>query len=344
MEDALFQSLDAEMRRVAALETPSMKVRLQNTRNRIIGESKRVEGDECLESALLLIEASHRLGAAALIIGSKIRTLAGSGIGALDRRELLVLAFVARAIIEHSGTAAHLVRTAKARHTEARKNPSKKNIEKNFKLLEKKMNQFFLGSGVLGSKVPPIHVNDGVTDLEKEEPSIKAIYDELCDFVHPNYGANSVVCDGNSIDDVLLDNGLSERLTTIRDKLYTHTLTAFRVSQNQILSLLSICTLIEDLAERLLHPSSKTPDNAFADRKIVVKFDGKTPESALFFEKARTWGETYDELTKFAEKNGIELRGRMVHGIVDGRMIDRYETNQGPLFISMPILVRESVS
>ncbi|HYX33479.1 MAG TPA: hypothetical protein VE954_10225 [Oligoflexus sp.] len=340
MEDDLFKSLDDEMRRIAALDMPAMHVTLQKTRERILADSKRAEGDGCYESALLLIEASHRLGAAALIIGSKIRSLAVSGIGALERQELLVLAFVARAIIEHSGTAAHLVQIAKKRYNDALKNPSKKSIEQNFKLLEKKMNQFFLGSSTTGSTVSPIHVNDGIADLEKEAPGTKNMYDELCDFVHPNYGANSVVCAGNSIDDVLLDNCLAERVAPIRDKLYSFTLKAFSAAQNQDLILLSMCVLIEDLAERLIHPTSKSPNSAFADKKMVVKFDGKTPETALLFEKARTWGEVIDELNKFLEKNGMEKRGRMAHGIVDGRMVDCYETNKGPLYVSMPLLAK----
>lgn len=93
---------------------------------------------------------------------------------------------------------------------------------------------------------------------------------------------------------------------------------------------------LQDYVNRSLTPGAKV-SNVFSRKAAKPEGDGKTKETAFFFPKARTSGETIDMIYRYLRDSGIEETGTMATDYgKDGYLYDVFETTHGKIWFKTP--------
>lgn len=178
------------------------------------------------------------------------------------------------------------------------------------------------------------HINDCLIALQEDVEDIGEVYGYLCEYVHPNYGSNQLVANGElGCGDLEPDPG---QLTATVDRMCGYAvLTLDLLIELESRSAL-ICLKIKDLSERCLQPRSAI-GNVFGKRPLKPAGDGMSQQTAYYFPKARTAMEAITMTYEFLQAEGIEINGaKELGGIEDGWIFDVFPTSRGNLWFKIP--------
>jgi len=173
-----------------------------------------------------------------------------------------------------------------------------------------------------------VHINDMLDVAAKDREHIRQDYASLCDYVHPNYGSNTLVSGGT----------LGAGLLYVNSKTFLETkqITERIVEETAIVS--EECNM--EIGKKLIELSSwigiasqsnAKPSQIFSERSGVVG-DGKSRDTALFFTKARNHFEAMQALHTFLEKEGYTKIGNKIKGVEAGYLFDIILTDRGSLW------------
>ena len=139
--------------------------------------------------------------------------------------------------------------------------------------------------------------------LSKDYEKLEYVYNELCEFVHPNHGSNALVSSGT----------LGEGILSLPMSFYISEMTFARVAVEKCSILyfdyqISASKHLISLDSRIQIASRQ---NAKATQIFSEKSshdgDGKTKETAIFFKKARTHFEAMELVYSYLAKGGISV-------------------------------------
>jgi hypothetical protein len=119
-----------------------------------------------------------------LLVGEfKIKEIGRGAVAALDAHNETVLFNLARAFIEHTAALAYQVAALEKAVSQIPKRPDIKSLEVVISRHRETSNKLYYNERA------GVHVNNMIEALTKHYESAKRDYDDLCEFVHPNYGA-----------------------------------------------------------------------------------------------------------------------------------------------------------
>ena len=178
-----------------------------------------------------------------------------------------------------------------------------------------------------------VHVNDMLALVKKANRDLFVKYDDLCEFVHPNYGSNKLVSSGTLgrgpliVPPDVFEKERREAIETLEGYVKLAEKTLIDIGRYLILlqSRMSIASQVGTKVGQI-----------FSDR-VNFTGDGKSKDTALFFERARTHQEEIIALSAYMKKSGLELQSRMIGGFEGGFLFDVLTTNKGTLWVKHKI-------
>ena len=175
-----------------------------------------------------------------------------------------------------------------------------------------------------------VHVHDMIKALTGHFESARLEYDELCGYVHPNYGSNRLVSSGHLGAGQI--RSYAEELSPELSKAHW---------------LIERCALLvdDDFNKQISHHLSKI--NLWIDISCQSKSnvsqifsirastfgDGKSKQTAIYFRKARTHQEQLEAFYHFLKTEKIEMVSRRTAAIEGGFLFELVATDRGLLWI-----------
>ncbi len=165
--------------------------------------------------------------------------------------------------------------------------------------------------------------------LEKDYPDQNVVYATLCDYVHPNYGSNSLVSSGKLGEGVLsqppsafqvqieLANACAIKCLTLANGYELE-------GSRQLIKLDNFVEIASRDGER--------PSTVFSKKGLSHLGDGKSQVTAIQFSKARTHGEAVEMIYRYLEQEKLHLIGRQTIAVAAGFLFEVCQTNEGPLW------------
>jgi len=252
----------------------------------------------------------------------------GRGIEAADAtKNATVKICLARAFLEHSASysyQAHLLARALDDLPKQKDSANKlfDTLHKHHQLLRR---LYYGSTGHDASGF--VHVEKMIDRMEKHIPDLKAKYEMLCDFVHPNYGSNRLVSGGmlgqgalQPSNEMLKDE--IRRSEDVVDECAAHVLERVTESGRCLAELQGWFSSASAAGAKL--------GNIFGLRDAA---EGVGTESdPIWFPKARSPIEEIKAFGEYLSKRDIVMRARSVARIEGGFIYDKVESDIGTLW------------
>jgi hypothetical protein len=258
-----------------------------------------------------------------LLVGEyKIKEIGRGVLAALDARNETVLFNLARAFMEHTAALAYQIAALDKAIVQIPKKPDLKCLSETVSRHRTAV------SGLYYNKRADIHINDMIRVLTKDYESAGRDYDDLCEFVHPNYGSNKLVSsgklgaghigshEGELATEVSLVIKIIERCSELVDD--------FGISAS--FGLIKIDSWMEIACQK-----GSRLSQVFSLRN-ATSGDGRSKETAIFFSKARTHAEATAGFYNYLDTQKIVMHGRQIAAVEDGFIFDVVSTNKGALW------------
>jgi hypothetical protein len=179
-----------------------------------------------------------------------------------------------------------------------------------------------------------VHINDGLSLLKNKLSEIDKDYDYLCEFVHPNHGSNLLVSTSDVsryITSIVSNFDREEIIRMI--VIGNRTLESIECDQSFIYSMIGI---LSTTANRFTTKGTKL-SNVFSVRKLEIKGDGITKETALFVSNGRGAVEEIEFIYGYFEKHSYQIYGRAVADMSEDFIYDLYDTNNGKVWVKVSL-------
>ena len=279
---------------------------------------------EGVRAAQLLFDFARAHFHLLLVNQFKIKEIGRGVVAALEAHNETVVFNLARAFVEHTAALAYQVATLKKAVFEIPRKPDIKSLEAAISRHRTTANKLYY------NEKADIHVNDMIDVLIKHYASAKRDYDDLCEFVHPNYGSNRLVSSG--------------QLGTGQIRSYAAELAP---ELDKVSKIIEQCASVtsDDLSlagTRLLVKIGSWTEIACQDGvklsqvfslRSATSGDGKTKETAIFFKKARTHHEAIEAFYKYLESENIVIFSRQQAAIESGFLFDMVATDRGTIWV-----------
>lgn len=308
---------------------------MDKTRQRLVAKCQKLE--EPLKTvASRLCSIADRGLFLQLVCEWKIDYVAETLIHSIEAKNALALANGTRSLVEHLGALTAAVHELERLEESLKGQGGEVIIGRALDRAENFIHRAYYGKSpkVAKSKIEEAHhVNDFLKELRSEWRDIEGIYDFLCEYVHPNYGSNTLVSTGE-----IAHGRLKPREDVMDDVLVRlHYYCGRCLLQLRDLSIRYSGALIRlvNLAEYCFAPGAKVT-NVFAVRAPTPQGDGKSRETAYSFPKARTPGEAIDLCYAYLHKNGYVIQDRRNDGTEGDWMYDVYTTDSGTIWFKVP--------
>jgi hypothetical protein len=181
------------------------------------------------------------------------------------------------------------------------------------------------------TKQKHFHVNDYRKVLRKDYPDEEQVYDALCDFVHPNFGSNSLVSSG-TLGKGSLDRPYGEYEAEIK---FASTCTRRCLQLADEYETYGSALLIKfDSRIEIAGNPSERPSAVFSQKGLAHTGDGKTKDTAVCFVKARTHQEAIEMFYRFLASQNMTLRSRAIAVVEGGFLFEEVQTDKGVLWVS----------
>lgn len=258
----------------------------------------------------------------------KIREVARGISEALISQNETVLFNLTRSLLEHTAALAYQLGTLEKAVNEF---PKKTEI----KALQATIGQHHKAARLLYyNEKAEVHVHDMIKSLAIRFKSARSDYDALCEFVHPNYGSNKLVSSGQLGSGQIRSHAeeLGPELTKIH-WLIEHC--AKLVDSDFKMETTYYLTKIGSWIEIACQDGAKL--GQVFSRRGAVSGDGRTKETAVFFNKARTHLEAMEAFYKFLKTEKLMMLSRQTAAIEDGFLFDEVATDKGVLWVKYRI-------
>lgn len=299
---------------------------LSNSRQRLPGVDTATEIiDVGRELHALAFEHFHLI----LVFRSKIKELARGTLSALSDENHVVLFNLARAFMEHTSSLAYQDQALQKAISDISSKHNATKIKNSIAIHRNVTRCLYYGGQGSPVEVARIHVNDLLKALGKVYENASSHYDSLCEFVHPNYGSNTLVSSGDLasgrigipsdllLPEIRLAGDVIERCAEI----------VFELVFNGTRCLAKIDNWIT-IAGR----SDAKISQLFSLRSAHTG-DGKTKDTAIFFNKARTHQESIEAFYKYLEDEGLEMLKRQMAAIESGFLFELVVTSSRHLWV-----------
>lgn len=269
----------------------------------------------------------------------KFYLLAKGIINAIEDENPLSLANNTRSLLEQLAVFTYLMNNISQMLTNLKDQCSLEKIDKIVSKCEITIKRVYFGEGKKGinsNRDKAIHVNTAMAELSKEIIDADDMYGYLCEFVHPNYGNNLLISSGKLGQGKI--NRQSNNSTNVNDLImHCHTIFTFLNEKKIALPLLAL--RISHIVELCFVKGAKIT-NIFSEKKPIASGDGKTKETAFYFEKARTSPEALKLQYRYLESIGhiIKPMDRRNGGIKDGYVYDVWNTKLGIIWFKTPVI------
>jgi hypothetical protein len=302
--------------------------------DRILSNSRQRIPDIQIESAILGI--AHELHELAfehfhliLVFRFKTRELARGIFDAILASNYVVLFNMARAFLEHTASFAYQDQALQRAVVEISSRQSADQIWETIANHRNTTRRLYYGGEGSPIQVNRIHVNDLLKALEKMSENAISHYDSLCEFVHPNYGSNTLVSSGDLASGKI---GIHSDLLLAEARLAREIIERYAEIDSQLVlsgtgSLITISSWVT-IASR----GGAKISQIFSLRTAHTG-DGETKETAIFFNKARTHEEAIKAFYKYIEDKGLTINARQMAGIENGFLFDIVNTSNGLLWV-----------
>jgi hypothetical protein len=263
---------------------------------------------------------------------TKVHLIAQALISAAEQENSLVFAAMTRSLIEHLAAINYqkdrlvMLVTTLAGQSQPNK------IDRILDQAHESAKRSYYGKNPKGQDVgeKAYTIADLMESLQKQVPDIGDVYSYLSDFVHPNWGSNLIVSTGE-----LGKGDLNPPLQfhhAILRKVCGYCILALREIEDTSKEATYHLVALQDVVDRALLPGATTA-SLFSVRTPKAVGDGKSAETAISFPTARTHGEAVSMIYNYLKDNRIEIFGpKRLEGIVDGYIIDVFETSRGELY------------
>lgn len=267
----------------------------------------------------------------------KMDYLAEALIHAIETKNPISLANNTRALVEHLATLVAITKELERLHDKLLGQGHEKTINELLERAEKFIHRAYYGKSPKITKKgseQALHVNECIKALKEDVSNIDEIYDFLCEYVHPNYGSNSLVSTGQLANGRL--NPPEESQRDILDRLRRICSLCMLFMRDHAIVRGRILLEIQSLFEFCFVKGVKV-NNVFAIKAAKPDGDGKTKETAYFFHKARTKLEAMKLCYEFLQNESCEVGDRTI-GAIEGKFIfDVYKTHKGDIWFKVPV-------
>ena len=268
-----------------------------------------------------------------LVFRFKAREIVRGAIDADERENLLVMFNLARAFLEHTASLAFQVRALEkvVEDLEATNGfePIMRKIDHHVGVAER----LYYGGEKSPKKIKRIHVNELLTELAALCRDAPSDYENLCEFVHPNYGSNLLVSSGE-----ISTGEIGAPSTSMKGELEFARVTLERYSALDWEFVIRASRLLSRLDTWVKIASTKgaKPSQIFSVRTSHAG-DGKSKESAIYFKKARTHEEAIHAFYTLLKQKKIALHARRLVAKEGEYIFDIALTDAGPLWVKYRI-------
>lgn len=255
----------------------------------------------------------------------------------LEDRNPLTLASNTRGLIEHTAAMAYAGNALERLLVGLKGQGSESRIIEVVSKAEAIIERCFYGSSPKekkSDKPRAVHINECLKVLENQPGlnEINKIYGYLCEFVHPNFGSNTLVSTG-IIGEGTLDPPQEYHKEAIQI-FCTGCLLCLSHQQKFLVPSYSLaCIRLEDLVYRCLSKGAKLT-NVFSVREPSEKSVGDSRENAIFFPKARTHFEAMEMAYTYMQTRNLVLQNVKKHiGGFEGQFLYEYwDTPEGKIW------------
>ena len=269
----------------------------------------------------------------------KFYLLAKGVISAIEDENPLSLANNTRSLLEQLAVFTYLMNNISQMLTNLKDQGSVEKIGKILSKCETAIKRVYFGEGKKGinsNNDKAIHVNSAISELSKEITDVHDVYDYLCEFVHPNYGSNLLISSGELGKGKI--NKQSNSSKNVKNLIvYCYAIFTFLNTKKIAHPVLALS--INNLVELCFVKEAKIT-NIFSEKQPITSGDGKTQETAFYFEKARTIHESMKLQYKYLQSTGYTINpmDRRNGGIKDGYVYDVWNTTSGVIWFKTPAM------
>lgn len=265
-----------------------------------------------------------------LAFEKKTEEVAKGLLDALSANNLVVQLNLSRALVEHVASIAHQVECMKRAVNEIQKTQSQDKAqsvtERHFKVLDR----LYYGGNLGLAREKKIHVNDMLKSAAKHWSEVGAVYERLCEFVHPNFGSNLLVSSGE------LGRGQVGNISHLaKDEiafLAPSVETAANLSATLRLESTGYLLRVNQWVELVADTAPNSLAEVFTVRTATMG-DGSSKENAISFKKARNHMEAVEAFYAWAAKQKIEIYKRKLAGVENGWLFDVAATSKGAIWV-----------
>ena len=264
-----------------------------------------------------------------LVFRFKAKEIARGVFAAVTDENYVVLFNLARAFMEHTASLAYQGEALQKAINDISTKQNTDQIQGSISAHRKVTQRLYYGGEGSPSHVRHVHVNDLLKSLDRIYENALQRYASLCEFVHPNYGSNTLVSSGKLA---------SGEIGTRPDSLLSES----QLAQEVIERCAEIDSQLMLTSTRSLVKLGNWIANAGrSDAKLSQLFslrtgyigDGKAKETAICFEKARTHYEAKEAFSIYLQREGLEMRASQIASVEDGFLFEIVATNHGSLWV-----------
>lgn len=283
---------------------------------------------DAAETARLMHELSRDHYHLLLVGLYKVKEIARAIDGAFQSQNNTVLFSLARSLVEHTAALAYQVGALEKAVIDIPKKPEMKSIRESVARHHRAVMRIFY------NQKADIHVHDMIKALSLSYQTARLDYDELCEFVHPNYGSNRIVSGGQLGSGMIgpQTSELAEDLTKAH-RIIEHC--AKLAEQEYKIAATTNLMKIGSWIGIACQDGSKLTQ-LFSLRRAFTG-DGRTKESSLYFLKARTHFEAREAFHKYLESEKIALLEQRLATIENGFLYDVAITDKGNIWIKYKV-------
>ena len=266
------------------------------------------------------------------VIESKVLWIAIAAKDCLEKENLLVLAYCARALIEHCAAIVWLADKVE-QFTKSLENKANESLlDKAFKKMEANLTLVYYNKK--GEDF--VHITEMRKVLARRVQNESEVYGLLCDYLHPNYGSNLLVSSGE-LGRGFLNPSVMWRIDEVAS--FT-TIAGQSIQEIEVASDEIDVDVVHYLGlMKLAQFSNMKMETWLSSRTAKALGDGLSRETALWFPKSRTKEEAMRRLDEHFNVNHIEVVSQVLVDADAHWSFDTIETNVGLLWVRLPISV-----
>jgi hypothetical protein len=242
-----------------------------------------------------------------------------------------------RSLVEHLGAYAFLVGKLRALVDGLNGQENQKRVDDLIIEACRVARKIYFGvSPVKKTSLSQFHVNDFIRSLGA---SWAKTYDDLTEFVHPNYGSNLLVSSGK-LGGGRLSAPHGEVHADVADAAATAcrcVVDALKAARELGMELGRLLIRIQNWIEIAVQPGRK-PLSVFIKKNLDYDGDGTSMVSAVYFRKARTKMESIEMIYRYLEETGAIITGVKESIIEAGFVYDMFPTRGGRIWFKTPLI------